>query len=158
MVGGAARGRAGMGAAGDDLEVGRDHDPVELGDRPAGVEAAPARREAMMGGEVAQAAAARAPFVEVAHQHARQRPLALGEMGEDGVGLAPPPQARKVEMHADDAQRGAVDPDLGADRAARLERGQMEQVRSSTSTFLRTSRALPCQPMLPARVSSGTGL
>ncbi|HVL20212.1 MAG TPA: hypothetical protein VM422_04395, partial [Amaricoccus sp.] len=60
MIRSAARGRAGMGAAGDDREVGRDHDPVELGDRPAGVEAAPARRELVMGGEVAQAAAERA--------------------------------------------------------------------------------------------------
>src|SRR4028118_384920 len=45
-------GGGGGGAAGDDLELGRDHDPVELGDRAAGVEAAAAIGEAVVGGEV----------------------------------------------------------------------------------------------------------
>ena len=46
-----------MGAAFDDLEAVADHDPVELGDRPAGVEAAAAIGEAKMVAEIAQAAA-----------------------------------------------------------------------------------------------------
>ena len=117
-----------MGAAGDDLEVRRDHDPVELGDRPPGVKAAAAGRENVVRTEVAQATALAAPFVEVAHQHRRQRRVALGEMGKDRVRLPPPPQSGQVEMHADDAHPCAADPDLGEDGAARLQRGEVEEM------------------------------
>jgi hypothetical protein len=91
-----------MGAAVEDLEVGRDHDPVELGDRPAGVEASTARREQVMSGEVAKAAAARAPLVEVAHQHRRKPAVTLGEMGHDRVRLTPPPQTGQRYRYIDD--------------------------------------------------------
>ena len=62
-------------------------------------------------------------------------------------------------MHADDADVEAVDLEIGEHRAARLERGQVDQLALQTiSTDFFTSIALPCQPMLPARVSNGTGL
>jgi hypothetical protein len=58
-----------MGAAGDNLQVRADHDPVELRDRATRVKAAATGREAVVRREVSKAAAAGAPFVEIAHQH-----------------------------------------------------------------------------------------
>ena len=82
----------------------------------------------MIGGEIAQAAAARAPFVEVAHQHGRGLAVALVQMGEDRLRLLPAPEAAEIEMHADHAQQHAVDADVGEHGAARLQRRQPEQV------------------------------
>src|SRR3546814_13728928 len=67
VVRSAPRRHAAVGAAFQYLQLLADHDPVELRDRPAGMEAAAAFGDAMMVGEVAQASSVLAPFVEVAH-------------------------------------------------------------------------------------------
>src|SRR3546814_5112873 len=72
VVRSAPRRHAAVGAAFQYLQLLADHDPVELRDRTAGMEAAAACGEAMMVGEVAQASSVRAPFVAVAHQHRRR--------------------------------------------------------------------------------------
>src|SRR3712207_7668598 len=55
--------------------------------RSADVEAPPAVREGQVMAEVAKAAAAHAPFVEVAHQHRRHLRFAGLQVVEDEVGL-----------------------------------------------------------------------
>ena len=75
---------------------------TQLRDRTAAVEALAAMGETVVVGKVAQAPAMGAPFVEIAHQHGRRIALASGEVREERLGLAPSPQAGKVEMHADD--------------------------------------------------------
>src|SRR3546814_14933285 len=47
-------------------------------------------------------------------------------MREDGMRLSPSPQPGQVEMHADDAKIDAADAHLGHHRAARLQRGQVD--------------------------------
>ena len=113
-----------MGAAFHDFQSVADHDPVQRGDRPARMEAAAAFGEAVMTPEIAQASAARAPFVEIAHHHRRRLSVAAGEMGEDGMGLSPPPQAGQIALHADDAKVDVAEPEVGVDGAARLPRGE----------------------------------
>jgi hypothetical protein len=116
-----------VGAGGLDADVARHHDAVEPGDRIVRVEAAAGVGEIEMGGEIAQAAAARRPFVEVAHQHGRHVHAPLLDLHHDRMRLAPPPQAGQVEVHADYAQARATRLDLAHHRAARLQAGQMER-------------------------------
>src|SRR3546814_7990927 len=52
--------------------------------------------------------------------------LPICEMREDGMRLSPSPQPGQVEMHADDAKIDAADAHLGHHRAARLQRGQVD--------------------------------
>src|SRR3546814_3807238 len=137
-----------------DLQLLADHDPVELRDRTAGMKAAAACGEAMMVGEVAQASSVRAPFVEVAHQHRRRLWIAVpaGEMREDGMRLSPSPQPGQVEMHADDAKIDAADAHIGHHRAARPQRGQVddflmdrsEEHTSELQSLMRISYAVFC--------------
>ena len=47
-------------------------------------------------------------------------------MLQDRRGLPAPPEPREVEVHADHAHRRAPDRDIDADRAARLERREVE--------------------------------
>src|SRR5688500_10316768 len=69
VIRGPARRGAGMRAAGDDIQVVSYHDPIEHGDRAAGVKASSAGCEMVMRAEVPKTAAANAPLVEIAHQH-----------------------------------------------------------------------------------------
>ena len=50
------------------------------------------------------------------------------QVTEDGVCLAPPPEARQVKMHADDPKHRSVQLDVGEYGAPRFERGEVEQV------------------------------
>ena len=54
--------------------------------------------------------------------------IALGEVGQDRLRLPPPPKAGQVQMHADDAQPRAIQGEIGQYRAARLQRGEVEEM------------------------------
>ena len=121
MIRGAARGRAVMGAARQDFEVGRDHDLVELRDRAAGVEASAARREQVMRGEIAQAAAAACSFVR-APSSRNGTIKRLGDMARSPR-LRRRPQARKILCNPTMRSRAPAKATI-SNRAARLQRRQ----------------------------------
>jgi len=110
-----------------DAQLGRGHDPVEPPDRASCVEAGacPGDREAL--GKVFEAPRPPRPFVEVAHHHRRQFSGTGVEMRQDRIGLTPSHQPRQVEMHPDNPHRCAVGPYVRHNRAARLQRGQMDR-------------------------------
>ena len=114
-----------MGAALHDLKTVAHHYSVELGDWPAGVEASAAIGEAVMMGKIAKAAPMGTPLVQVAHQYGAHLPVTGCEVREDGAGLAPAPQARKVEMHSDNPKRNPAHPKVGKHGASRLERWEV---------------------------------
>lgn len=117
-----------MRPAVDDLEIMGDHDPVEHRDRPPGMKASAAGREVMMGPEIAKTAAADAPFVEIAHEDRRRISLTLVEMTENGMGLAPAPQPRQIQMHSNDPKEQPVHLDIGEHCSARLERRKVKKM------------------------------
>ena len=51
------------------------------------------------------------------------------KMRQDRLCLVAPPKPRQVEMHADDAQRRAVDRQIGEYRAARGRKGKVIEPR-----------------------------
>src|SRR6476659_6412491 len=92
----------------------------------AGVEARAGRREVELWMEIVEAAGDGAPFVGVAHQHRRHLVRTLRDGLEDRAHLPPPPQARKVEMHANHPNWLLVDEQLRDHRSARLKRWQLQ--------------------------------
>ena len=53
------------------------------------------------------------PLVEIPHQHGGQMVKRAVEPGQQRADLPPPPEPRKVKMRTDDAQRMAVDDQIG---------------------------------------------
>ena len=96
-------------------------DPGAPLENPPGIEQAPAIAE------LPHRAAARAPLVEIAHQHRGAVALAAPVMAEDRLDLVAPPKAGKVEVRPEHAHMAAVAVQVGAHRPARFERGQVER-------------------------------
>ncbi len=140
-----------MRSAFQNLQCLADHDPVELGDGPAGMKTSPAIGEPMMMGEIAQAPAAHAPFVQITHQNASRVALPRGQVRKHGMRLTASPQARKIQMHADHAYFGTPNTQIGEHRAARLQRRQMNQIESQYLYILfhQQGVAMPTQASAP---------
>ena len=109
-----------MHAAILDLHLVGGEDPVQPCERRAGREAGACEHQLVRGREVRRAAGRRPPLVHVPHQQGGQIGF-RGQLVENGAGLPAAPQAREVEVGADDAER-ALTADHRAGGAARLDR------------------------------------
>ena len=108
--------------------MSRGHNPVELRHGLARGEAAPWGEHLPTPVEIAQAAAMLGPLVEIAHQDCGEISVAVVEVLEHGLYLAPTAKARKIKMHPNHTNAPAVDRAIHTHCPARLKRGQDQRM------------------------------
>ena len=157
MIRSLARAGAVVDPAIGDAQLAGNHDPVELRDGAADMEARSGLGKAEIMAEIAQAARLRAPLVQIAHQHGRAALGAGMDMRQNGMRLPPAPQPRQIQMHAHHAHRLAIGANIRHHRAARLQRRQMDRLAIDHHRILADEERVAMPPHAAGVAAKGDG-